>query len=141
MAERFVGGTGGIIVPPCSGCECMVKKVKSLWRKVDILISALRKTCKPRSASFLKSCRDAASATMFSSDGIQNAKTSMSNTAAIRRIVWRGWIASPLMDRLLIPSTTAVLSHARRNRPPAHYLWKRTKVWRIANISFQLICF
>src|SRR5436190_5299343 len=72
-------------VSHCCGCECMVKKLKSLWRKVDILVSGLweRETWKPRSANFLKSCRDAASATMFSSEGIQNAKISMSNTAAM----------------------------------------------------------
>ena len=98
-------------------------------------------TWKPNSASFLKSKRDAASATMFSSNGIQNAINSISKTAATRRIDCRGLITGPLIERLLIASMIAVLSEAIRTRPFVHNSCQRRKAWSIANISLKLICF
>src|SRR5436305_827083 len=78
---------------------------------------------------------------MFSSEGIQKINISMSKIAAMRRIICNGLIVSPLIDFLMTASTTAELSHARRRRPPAHSLCQRMKACRIANISFQSICF
>ena len=78
---------------------------------------------------------------MFSPDGIQNANSMISKTAAIRRIDCSGLTVSPQIECLFIASTTAVLSHARRTNPPRHDSCQRRKAWSTANISFQSMCF
>jgi hypothetical protein len=95
---------------------------------------------KPRSANFLKSCRDAASATTLSFVDTQCALISISKRAEMSRMVRRGRIAGPRIDRLLMPPTTAELSHATSTEPFAHSLCQMISACRMANISFQLMC-
>ena len=57
----------------------------------------------------------------------------------MRNIHWRGTIAGPLMECLLIPSTTPELSQARWTFPPLQTSCQSRKACRIANISFQSI--
>ena len=121
-----------------------------LWdcRKVEVfragegrLRSNVTWSLNPKLHNLLKSCLDAASAIIFSSVGIQCAFMSMSSVATINRIIRKGWIIGPWTDFLLMAATKVVLSLAASTNLWAHSLCHRINAWRIANISFQFICF
>ena len=86
--EEFVGLMNRVIASPSRERDGVVKKKRNFWCKLDIKGFEWSEDdiWKPNSASFLKSKWDAASATMFFSNEIQNVIKSMSKTAMTRRI-------------------------------------------------------
>jgi hypothetical protein len=92
-------------------------------------------------ASLLRSKRERASAIQFSSDDNNLALISMSNDAAASRMSWRGFIDSPLIEVLFIASTIAWLSHINVTLDPWRLGLHLARATRIANASFQLMCF
>src|SRR5579859_1439003 len=61
--------------------------------------------------------------------------------AASRNIVWSGSIALPLIMRLFIPRTTPVLSQNIITFLFSHWSDHDVNTYKIAYISFQLMCF
>ena len=95
-SERSVCIYAGCVVASGRRSEGVVKKECNVRRIVEAFVISLRWssefTCavSPSLRSFAYSKREAASAITFSSEGIHVATSSISNAAAMIRIVWSG---------------------------------------------------
>jgi hypothetical protein len=123
--ERFVCFDGGGVRFSGGLGDTVPQKESNFWRNVDVGIVGCGRwridacVTNPRLAKRLKSCRDRASATEFSSVGIHRVTRSILNRAATRRRACRTGVRDSQAERLLTAATAVVLSQSMTRRPLA----------------------
>src|SRR5579859_509072 len=105
--------------------DTVPQKESNFWHNVDVGIVGCGQwridacVTNPKLAKRLKSCRDKASATEFSSVGIHWVTRSILNRAATRRRACRMGVRDSQVERLLTAATAVVLSQRMTRRPLA----------------------